>query len=105
MKVIRMNEIEGSTNKRGVTSKQLHKNEDVKIMNLILQPGDVVPAHSVPVNVFFYIVSGRGTLQIGDNEQVVEATDIVPCPPNTEMNLKADQDEEFNVINVKTPSL
>ncbi|MFW5994071.1 MAG: cupin domain-containing protein [Halanaerobiaceae bacterium] len=105
MKVIRMNEIEGSTNKRGVTSKQLHKNEDVKIMNLILRPGDVVPAHSVPVNVFFYIVSGRGTLQIGDDEQVVKATDIVPCPPNTEMSLKADQDEEFNVLNVKTPSL
>ena len=105
MEVIKMNEIKGSTNKRGVTSKQLHKNEDVKIMNLILQPGDLVPAHSVPVNVFFYIVSGKGTLQIGDDKQIVKATDIVPCPPNTEMSLKADQDEEFNVINVKTPSL
>lgn len=105
MQIIKMNEIEGNTNKRGVTSKQLHKNEDVKIMNLILQPGDVVPAHAVPVNVFFYVVSGKGTLQIGDEEKVVEATDIIPCPPNTEMSLKADQDEEFNVLNVKTPSL
>ncbi len=105
MEVIKMNEIKGSTNKRGVTSKQLHKNEDVKIMNLILQPGDLVPAHSVPVNVFFYIVSGKGTLQIGDDKQIVKATDIVPCPPNTEMSLKADQYEELNVINVKTPSL
>ena len=105
MQVIKMNDIEGSTNKRGVTSKQLHKNEDVQLMNLILKPGDVVPAHSVPVNVFFYIVSGKGTLQIGDEEQIVEATDIIPCPPNTEMRLKADQGEEFNVINAKTPSL
>ena len=105
MQIIKMNEIEGSTNKRGVTSKQLHKNEDVQLMNLILQPGDVVPAHAVPVNVFFYVVSGKGTLQIGDEEKVVEASDIIPCPPDTKMSLKADQGKEFNVINVKTPSL
>jgi quercetin dioxygenase-like cupin family protein len=74
-------------------------------MNLVLTPGDVVPEHSVPVDVFFYIVEGKGTLKIGDEAEVVEAKDIILCPPNTEMSLKADQDEEFVVLNVKTPSL
>ena len=105
MEIIKMDEIEGKTNKRGVTAKQLLKNEDVQIMNLELNPGDEVPSHSVPVNVFFYIVSGKGTLQIGEEKKVVEENDIIPCPPETEMALYADQEEEFNVINVKTPSL
>ncbi|MFW6265125.1 MAG: cupin domain-containing protein, partial [Bacillota bacterium] len=58
-----------------------------------------------PVDVFFYIVKGKGTLQIGEEKAVVEATDIITCPPNTKMSLNADQGEEFVVLNVKTPSL
>lgn len=105
MKVIKMGEIEGQENKRGVIAKQLHKNEDVQIMNLELSPGDEVPAHSVPVNVFFYVVSGKGTISIGGETAVVEEDDIIPCPEETEMALYADQGEDFSVINVKTPAL
>ncbi len=105
MEVIKMEEIKGRENKRGVTAKQVLKNEDVQIMNLVLESGDEVPPHSVPVNVFFYVVSGKGTICIGDDEAVVEENDIIPCPANTEMALYADQDEKFSVINVKTPSL
>lgn len=105
MKVINMEDIEGQINKRGVESKQLLKHDDAQIINLILKPGDEVPPHSVPVNVLFYVVSGSGTIQIGEDEEVVEEKDIVPCPPETEMSLSADQGEEFSVLNVKTPSL
>jgi len=105
MEIIKMDQIEGKTNKRGITAKKLLKNDDVQVMNLVLDPGDVVPPHSVPVNVFFYIVSGTGTLKIGEEESVVEAGNIIPCPPETEMSLQADQGEKFKVLNVKTPSL
>ncbi|MFW6421371.1 MAG: hypothetical protein ACOCZX_00905 [Candidatus Bipolaricaulota bacterium] len=44
MKVIKMNEIKGEVNKRGVTARQLLKNEDVHVMNLILEPGDTLPS-------------------------------------------------------------
>ncbi|RKD26537.1 Cupin domain protein [Caminicella sporogenes DSM 14501] len=105
MEIIKMDQVEGVVNKRGVLVKQLIKHKDTTVMNLVLNPGDVVPEHSVPVNVFFYIVEGKGTLQIGDEAKVVEAKDIITCPPNTKMSLKADQGEKFVVLNVKTPSL
>lgn len=105
MKVISMDDIEGQINKRGIESKKLLKHENAQIMNLILEPGDEVPSHSVPVNVFFYVVSGSGTIKIDEEQAVVEEKDIVPCPPETEMSLSADQEEEFSVLNVKTPSL
>lgn len=105
MQIIRMNEIEPVTNARGITARQLLSHKNTTIMNLLLKPGDTVPEHAVPVDVFFYIVSGKGTLKIGDEEAVVGATDIVVCPPNTKMSLRADQNENFYVLNVKTPSL
>ena len=78
MKLIKMNEVEKKKNKRGIDAKLLHKNDNVQVMNLILEPGDKVPEHSVDVDVFFYIVSGKGTLKIADEKVKVEAKDIVP---------------------------
>lgn len=105
MNIIKMDQIEGKVNQRGVVAKKILKHENAMVMNLVLNPNDIVPEHSVPVDVFFYIVEGKGTLQIGDQSAVVEARDIITCPPNTKMSLKADQGEKFVVLNVKTPSL
>lgn len=95
IKVISMDDIEGNTNKRGVESKQLLKNNHAQIMSLTLKSGDEVPTHSVPVNVFFYVISGSGTVRIGEDRAVFEEKDVVPCPPETEMSLSADRGENF----------
>lgn len=105
MEIVKMHEIEGQINKRGVLAKQLLKHDNAQVMNLNLQPGDEVPEHNVPVDVFFFVVAGKGTIRIGEEEAVVERDDIVLCPPKTNMALRADQGEEFSVLNVKTPSL
>jgi quercetin dioxygenase-like cupin family protein len=104
MKIIRMKEVEGNKNQRGVTAKKLIDHDNTRVMNLTLKPKDHVPPHKVPVDVFFYIIKGKGTIRIGDEKKVVEATDIVLCPPEVEMALWADQGEEFSVLNVKTPN-
>ncbi len=105
MKIIRMQEIEGFRTPSGVLAKELLNHKHVQVMNINLQSGDKIPPHSVPVDVFFYIVSGTGTITIGDKSKVVETTDIVICPPQTSMSLAADQDQPFVVLNVKTPSI
>lgn len=103
MKIIRMSEIEGRVNPRGVVAKELINHEHVKVMNLVLKPGDSIPEHAVNVDVFFYVVKGKGTLKIGDEKAAVAETDIVLCPPKTPMSVYADQGEEFVILNVKTP--
>ena len=104
MKIIKMKEIEGKRNAKGVLAKKLIDHENTRVMNLNLSPDDHVPRHKVPVDVFFYIVKGKGTIQIGEEKAVVKATDIILCPPEVEMALWADQGEEFIVFNVKTPN-
>ncbi|MCW3489210.1 cupin domain-containing protein [Dethiobacter alkaliphilus] len=105
MKIIRMNEVEGKKNHRGVTAKKLIQHQHTTVMNLILNPGEIIPEHSVPVDVFFYVVDGKGTIQIGEEEAVVGEKDIILCPRETTMALKADQGQRFEVLNVKTPSI
>lgn len=85
-------------------AKKVLENEHVKVMNIIVDEGGNVPVHSVPVHVFFYVVEGRGSIQIGDKKSIVSEKDIVECPANTGMSLCADQGDRLVVLNVKTPS-
>ncbi len=85
-------------------ARKVLENADVKVMNISVKPGGKVPEHSVPVHVFFYVVGGKGSIQIGDEVREVTAGDIIVCPADTEMALFADKDSELVVLNVKTPS-
>ncbi len=104
MNIIKIDEVVGVVNKRGVITKELIDIEEVRVINIALEPGDEVPEHKVPVEVFFYILEGSGTIKIGDESAVVVEKDIITCPPNTTMALKADQSTKFSFLNVKTPS-
>lgn len=104
MEVIKMKDVELKTNARGVGMRTLVDRDTVRVTNLVLNPGDRIPEHSVPVDVFFYVVEGEGTIKIGDETAQVEATDIVICPANTEMAVEA-TNGRFVVLNVKTPNL
>ncbi len=104
MNTIRMSEIKGELNKKGFLTKTLVMHNNAAIRNIILQPGEVIPPHEVPVDVFFYVVKGKGTIVIGEVDNPVIEGDIVVCPINTAMSVKADQSVEFSFLNVKTPS-
>lgn len=105
MQVIRPERMQAVTNARGIAARQLLKHEHVQVNQLLLQPGDVIDAHSVPVEVLFYVTAGSGTLRIADEQAVISEGELVCCPRGDEMALEADQGQKFSVLNVKTPSL
>ncbi len=105
MNIIRHSEIKGELNKKGFLTKTLVMNKHVAVRNIILNPGEIILPHSVEVDVFFYVIKGEGTIIIGKEENHVTEEDIVICPPNTAMSVKANQNQKFSFLNVKTPSL
>lgn len=105
MSVIKLDDLKSEKNMRGIMTKDVLKNDNVQVKNLLLEKGDVIPEHKVPVDVFFHVIEGRGTIQIGDNEYELEETDFITCPPNTKMKVMANKDKNFNILNVKTPSM
>jgi len=103
MGIIRMDSIPLQTSPVGVRVRKLYETPDVRIMNLVIEPGQTVPEHSAPVDAFFYVVDGSGEITIGGTPFRVTATDILPCPAGTPMSLRA-IDETFAVLNIKTPT-
>ena len=60
--------------------------------------------HVTPVDVFFYVVSGRGSVEIGAEKAAVQAQDLVFSPQNVPHALQAAEDAPFEVLVVKTPN-
>lgn len=105
MSLIKLSDVKGEINKKGFLTKTLINHKNAAIRNILLDAGDVIPPHAVTVDVFFYVVKGSGTIVIGANEFEVNETDVVQCPPNTEMSVKANKGVPFSFLNVKTPSM
>ena len=105
MSIIRMSEMTGELNKKGFLTKTLINQKTAAVRNIALKVGEVIPPHRVEVDVFFYVVEGKGTIVIGEEDNLVIEGDVVVCPPNTFMSVKANQDVEFSFLNVKTPSI
>lgn len=105
MSVIKLKELESYENMRGIATKDVLKNENVQVKNLKLEPGDVIPAHQVPVDVFFHVLEGKGTIIIGDKSYTLKEKDFITCPPRTPMKVMADKGDKFSILNVKTPAL
>lgn len=105
MGVIKLDKLKSEKNMRGIMTKNVLKSENVQVKNLLLKEGDVIPEHQVPVDVFFHVIEGKGTIQIGETEYELEEKDFITCSPNTKMKLMANKGEIFNILNVKTPSM
>lgn len=104
MEVIRIGEAAVVFNPRGVRAKKLLDKAAVQVTDLLLQPKERLDTHVTPVDVFFYVVSGRGTVEVGAEKAAVQAQDLVFSPNNVPHALQAAEDAPFEILVVKTPN-
>jgi quercetin dioxygenase-like cupin family protein len=100
-----LDQVKTEINIRGIHAKTLVHHDHATIKNLILKKGESIPNHQVPVDVTFFILQGQGIINIADQSYQVKANDIVICPPNTMMSVKANDDTTLSFLNIKTPGI
>ncbi len=91
------------SNPHGVSVRKLHDTEHVQVNLITLQPGEALKLHVTPVDVFFYVVAGEGTVQIGDEQEVVPSGALIHSPARIPHRLLNDGEGVFQVLVVKTP--
>jgi len=104
MDVIKLKDLPVMQTGWGVKGKQVVDLPDVGIINLILEPGEKVPAHKTPVDVLFQVLEGRGTVTVGEESRIAEAGDIVISPAQIPHGLAADQESRFSFYVMKVPN-
>ena len=67
-------------NPHKVDVRKLHDNEHAQAMHITLQPGEKLLRHITPVDVAFYVLSGKGIVEVGNEKQEVTADVLVESP-------------------------
>ena len=81
----------------------LYEKSDAQVMHINLQPGEALKPHITPVDVFFFVLEGCPTIQIGSEEQEVKANMLVESPKDIVHCLYNHSDKPARILVVKTP--
>jgi len=91
-------------NPHGVSARSLHHSEHVQVTMVTLQPGERLKLHVTPVDVFFYVLEGEGTVEIDGEQALISRDDLVVSPARLPHRLLNDGDGVFRFLVTKTPA-
>ncbi|MDM7993152.1 MAG: cupin domain-containing protein [Candidatus Fermentibacter sp.] len=103
MKYARPEEVGRVETPHGIEARRIHENDHVQVMYLKLAPGEALKPHTTPVDVFFYVLEGRGEVSIGAETVEVEAETIVDSPKGIGHCWRNTGNVTLRLLVVKTP--
>jgi mannose-6-phosphate isomerase-like protein (cupin superfamily) len=101
MKVVKISETETFENAHNVEAKKIYNSQNSEVIHMALSAGQSLKRHTTPVDVFFYILEGRGIVEIGDETQEVEKDTIIDSPKGIPHLLKNTGESPFRFLVVK----
>ncbi len=98
-----VDETDPMPNPHDVAARKLHDSEHAQVVHLTLQPGEGLKPHITPVDVCFYVLHGRGRVEIGEEQREVGADALVESPGDIRHRWENTGDEPLAVLVIKTP--
>ena len=101
MKFTKVADTSSFKNVHDVEAKKIYAAENAEVIHMSLSPGQALKKHVTPVDVFFYILEGKGTVEIGEETQEVEKDTIIDSPKGIPHLLRNDGQGRFRFLVVK----
>lgn len=86
-----------------VDARNLYDAEHAVISVITLKPGQSLKKHITPVDVAFYVLKGKGVVEIGTEKQEVDANTLIESPKNIVHCWYNENDEELSFMVIKVP--
>lgn len=80
MKIIDISETAVIKTAHGVEARKIYDTKDAQLIHLTLKPGEALKPHITPVDVFFYVLEGKGIVEVGKEKQTVIANQLIESP-------------------------
>jgi len=77
---------------------------EMRIALMCLESGQRLEPHRAPLRLLMYVVQGRGTVIVGDDEIPADEKTCIICDPMVEHGFAADRGERLVVMAVVTPA-
>lgn len=103
MKVLQLKDVVSKPNPHGVDARSLSDTENAQVAHITLQPGEALIKHITPVDVVFYVLQGRGTVEIGEERATVGADTLIESPAKIAHRWINESHETLRILVIKTP--
>jgi len=84
-----------------IDARKMLVRSDCELIHLTLRPGEILEKHSNPFDVAFYVLSGSGELEVGDETAVISADTVIEVAAGEMRGWKNDGTEDLRVLVVK----
>lgn len=103
MKIVSVRDAATKANPHGVEAKTIYDHDHAVISHLILAPGQALKKHVTPVDVAFYVLEGRGEVEIGDEKETVGQDTMVESPKGIPHLWRNVSDGPLRIMVMKLP--
>jgi mannose-6-phosphate isomerase-like protein (cupin superfamily) len=103
MKILLLKDVMSKPNTHGVDARSLSDKENAQVVHITLQPGEALKKHITPVDVVFYVLEGRGVVEIGEERAVVEADTLIESPAKIAHRWINESQKPLRILVIKTP--
>ena len=86
-----------------VDSRNLYNTDDAMITVITLDPGQSLKRHITPADVAFYVLSGTGVVEIGDEKRQIAADTLVESPKDIVHCWYNESDAPLRFMVIKAP--
>jgi len=96
-------ELQSKQNPHSVDIRTLYDNDNAQVMHIILKAGESLKPHKTPVDVFFYVLEGTPTVQVGEELAICKKDQLIESPANIVHNLSNETENIARIMVVKAP--
>ncbi|SNR70533.1 cupin domain-containing protein [Desulfurobacterium atlanticum] len=101
MKIIKSESVSPFDNPHKVKAQKLLERDDISVNLITLEKGEGLKLHKTPVDVLFFILSGEGIVEIGEEKEKVKEGDLIESPANIPHRLENTGDKTFKFLVLK----
>lgn len=103
MNTVKVSEQPVAENAHCIDVRRVYDTEYALASHLTLKPGEKLIRHITPVDVFFYVLEGRGIIEVGDEKREVSSDTVIDSPRNIPHCWYNESDEILRILVVKIP--
>lgn len=103
MNVIDLNKVEIAKTPHKVDVKRLFDKDFAQVVHIHLKPGEALKKHITYTDVVFYVIEGKGVVEIGDEKKEVSKDMLIESPREIPHCWYNESNDDLRILVVKTP--
>ena len=103
MKITKVSDAPAHQNPHGIDARKLYDTQHAQVVIITLEPGQQLKKHITPVDAIFFVLEGRGIVEVGDEKEEVGPDTLIDSPAKIPHCWYNESNATLRVLVVKVP--